>query len=50
MVGAFVLANNRENLNMDGCLWYLGGISSFLKAVYVGGKEERERGGERAKH
>ena len=36
MVGAFVLANNRENLNMDGCLWYFGGISSFLKAVYFG--------------
>ena len=32
MVGAFVLANN-ENLNMDGCLWYFGGISSSLKAV-----------------
>ena len=26
MVGAFVLANNKENLNMDGCLWYFGGI------------------------
>ena len=36
MVGAFVLANNKENLNMDGCLWYFGGISSFLKAVYFG--------------
>ena len=36
MVGAFVLANNWENLNMDGCLWYFGGISSFLKAVYFG--------------
>ena len=35
MVGAFVLANNKENLNMDGCLWYFGGISSFLKAVSV---------------
>ena len=34
MVGAFVLANNKENLNMDDCLWYFGGISSFLKAVY----------------
>ena len=33
MVGAFVLANNKENLNMDGCLWYFGGISSSLKAV-----------------
>ena len=21
MVGAFVLANNKENLNIDGCLW-----------------------------
>ena len=31
-----MLANNRENLNMDGCLWYFGGISSFLKAVYFG--------------
>ena len=36
MVGAFVLANNKENLNVDGCLWYFGGISSFLKAVYFG--------------
>ena len=36
MVGAFVLANSKENLNMDGCLWYFGGISSFLKAVYFG--------------
>ena len=35
MVDAFVLANNKENLNMDGCLWYFGGISSFLKAVYL---------------
>ena len=35
-VGAFVLANNKENLNMDGCLWPFGGISSFLKAVYFG--------------
>ena len=34
MVGAFVLANNKETLNMDGCLWYFGGISSSLKAVY----------------
>ena len=34
MVDAFVLANNKENLNMDGCLWYFGGISSFLKDVY----------------
>ena len=34
MVGAFVLANNKENLNMDGCLWYFGGMSSSLKAVY----------------
>ena len=36
MVGAFMLANNKENLNMDGCLWYFGGISSSLKAVYFG--------------
>ena len=36
MVGAFVQANNKENLNMDGCQWYFGGISSFLKAVYFG--------------
>ena len=36
MVGAFVLANNRENLNMDSCLWYFGGIGSSLKAVYFG--------------
>ena len=35
MVGAFVLANNKENLNMDGCLWYFGGISSL--------ERERER-------
>ena len=35
MVGAFVLANNKENSNMDGCLWYFGGISSSLKAVLV---------------
>ena len=26
MVRAFVLANNKEHLNMDGCLWYFGGI------------------------
>ena len=31
MVGASVLANNKENVNMD-----FGGISSSLKAVYVG--------------
>ena len=37
VVGAFVLANNKENLNMDGCLWYFRGISSSLKAVYFGG-------------
>ena len=39
MVGAFVLANNiinKENLNMDGCLWYFGRISSSFKAVYFG--------------
>ena len=34
MVGVFVLANSKENLNMVGCLWYFGGIS--LKAVYFG--------------
>ena len=33
---SMVLANNKENLNMDGCLWYFGGISSSLKAVYFG--------------
>ena len=32
---SMVLAN-KENLNMDGCLWYFGGISSFFKAVYFG--------------
>ena len=32
-----MLANNKEKfLNMDGCLWYFGGISSSLKAVYFG--------------
>ena len=31
-----VLANNKEHLNMDGCLWYFGGISSSVKAVYFG--------------
>ena len=36
MVGAFVLVNNKEHLNMDGCLWYFGGISSSVKAVYFG--------------
>ena len=36
MVGTFVLANIKENLNMDGCLWYFGGISSFLEAEYFG--------------
>ena len=35
-MGALVLANNKENLNMDGCLWYFGGISSSMKAVYFG--------------
>ena len=35
-VGAFVRANNKENLNMDGCLWYFGGISSSLKAICFG--------------
>ena len=34
MTGAFVLANNKRNLNWDGCLWYFAGISSFLKAEY----------------
>ena len=33
MVGAFVLAKMKENLNMDGCLWYFGGMCSFFKAV-----------------
>ena len=36
VVGSFVLANNKENLNMDVCLWYFGGISSILEAVYFG--------------
>ena len=36
MVGAFVLPNNKGNLNMDGCLPYFGGIRSSLKAVYFG--------------
>ena len=36
MVGAFVLANNKEDFNTDGCLWYFGGISSSLEAVYSG--------------
>ena len=36
MVGAFVLANNQENVNMDGCLLYFGGMSSSLKAVHFG--------------
>ena len=36
MVGALVLANNKENLNMDGCLWYIGGISLSLRAVCSG--------------
>ena len=35
MVGMFVLAN-KENLSMDGLIWYFGGISSSLKAVYFG--------------
>ena len=35
MVGAFVLANN-DNLNMDGCLWYFGAMSSSFKPVYFG--------------
>ena len=35
-VGAFVLANNKEHLNMDGCLWCFGAIGSSLKAVYFG--------------
>ena len=36
MVGTFILANNKDNLNMDGCLWYFGGIGSSLKAIYFG--------------
>ena len=36
MVRAFVLANNKEHLNMDGCLWYFGGIRSPLNAAYFG--------------
>ena len=35
MVGAFVLANNKDNVNRDGCLWYVVGISSSLKTVYL---------------
>ena len=34
MVGVFVLANNKDNVNIDSCLWYVVGISSSLKAVY----------------
>ena len=41
MVGAFVLANNKENLNMDGCLWYFGGISLSLKAVFFGHNKKK---------
>ena len=41
MAGAFALANNKENLNMDGCLWYFGGISSSLKAVYFGNTNKK---------
>ena len=33
MVGAFVLANNKENLNIASCLSYFGGTHSSLKAV-----------------
>ena len=33
---SMVLANNKENLNMDGCLRYFGGISSSLRAVCFG--------------
>ena len=37
MVGTFaVLANNKDILNIDGCLWYFDGISSSLKAEYFG--------------
>ena len=35
MVGAFVLANNTDNVNIDGCLYYVVGISSSLKTVYL---------------
>ena len=35
MLGAFVLANNKDNLNRDGCLWYFGGISSSFTALGV---------------
>ena len=36
MVGAFVLANNKENVNIDGCLWYFGGTRVPRKTVYFG--------------
>ena len=36
MVRTFVLANNKEHLNMDGCLWYFGVISLPLNAAYFG--------------
>ena len=36
MADAFVLAKNKGNLNMDGCLWYFGGIRSPLNAAYFG--------------
>ena len=35
MLGAFVLANNKDNLNRDGCLWYFGGVSSSFTALGV---------------
>ena len=36
MVGAFVLADNKERFNIDGCLWNFGRISLSLKAVNFG--------------
>ena len=36
MVGAFVLANNKENVSIDGCLWYFGGTRLPRKTVYFG--------------
>ena len=38
-----MLANNKENLNMDGCLWYFGGICSSLKAVYFGHTNKKKK-------
>ena len=34
MVGTFMLANNKKNVNIAGCLWYFGEISLYIKAVY----------------